>query len=118
MERFALSRRPLAHVVETWECTNDEKKPKGGTMHPKSKDITLLLIYLTGWEEESGKEPGGKFVRTWRGYDFEILNQLERERLILQYANSVVLTPEGKAKARGLKYKYITRTSMSEDLQP
>ena len=48
MERFALSRRPLAHVVETWECTNDEKKPKGGTMHPKSKDITLLLIYLTG----------------------------------------------------------------------
>jgi len=87
-------------------------------MHPKSKDITLLLIYLTGWEEESGNEPGGKFVRTWRGYSFEILNQLERERLILQYANSVVLTPEGKAKARGLKYKYITPSSRPEDSHP
>lgn len=87
-------------------------------MHPKSKDITLLLIYLTGWEEESGNEPGGKFVRTWRGYSFEILNQLERERLILQYANSVVLTPEGKAKARGLKYKYITPSSRPGDPHP
>ncbi len=85
-------------------------------MHPKSKDITLLLIYLTGWEEESGKEPGGRLFRTWRGYSFEILNQLERERLILQYANSVILTPEGKTRAQGLKYKYMPSASRSETL--
>ena len=76
-------------------------------MHPKSKDITLLLISLTSWEEEAGNEPSGKLLRTWRGYNFDILNQLERERLIRQYANSVVLTPEGKSMARGLKYKYL-----------
>lgn len=76
-------------------------------MHPKSKEISLLLIYLTGWKEESGKEPGGRIHRTWRGYPFDILNQLERERLLIQYANSVVLTPEGINMAKGLKFKYL-----------
>lgn len=85
-------------------------------MHPKAKEINLLLIYLTGWDEESREVPEGKLFRTWRGYPFDILNQLEREQMILQYANSVVLTPAGKTKARGLKYKYLTPSSRPEPL--
>ena len=63
-------------------------------MDSKVKDLNLLLLYLTGWEEESRKEPGEKVLRSWKGYLFEILNELERENMILQYNNtkSVILT--------------------------
>jgi hypothetical protein len=66
------------------------------------KELILALIYATGWEEESGKKPDGKIFRTWKGYPFEILNTLERERLLLQYANSIVLEPAGLDRAREL----------------
>jgi hypothetical protein len=76
-------------------------------MDPKVKELHLLLIYMTGWEEESRKEPEGIVYRAWRGYSFETLNELERERLIRQFSNSVLLTKEGKAKAQELSQKYF-----------
>jgi hypothetical protein len=84
-----------------------KEKFEGGTMDPRVKELHLLLIYMTGWEEESRKEPEKIVYRAWRGYSFETLNELERERLIRQYSNSVILTNEGKAKAQGLSQKYF-----------
>ena len=39
-------------------------------MEEKIKELTLLLLYLTSWNE---KEPFGKYQRAWKGYNFDIL---------------------------------------------
>jgi hypothetical protein len=71
------------------------------------EEITLLLIYLTGWEEEILK--GSKNIRSWKGYKFEVLNDLEDKGLISQSkrAKSVYLTGEGHKKAKKLFKKYL-----------
>ncbi len=64
--------------------------------------LTLLLIYLTGWEE---KEFGVTAYRAWKGYDFNILNKLEEDGFIAQSktAKSVYLTEEGLKLAKQLE---------------
>ncbi len=64
--------------------------------------LTLLLIYLTGWEE---KEFGGTTHRAWKGYDFNVLNKLEEDGFIAQSktAKSVYLTEEGLKLAKQLE---------------
>jgi hypothetical protein len=79
-------------------------------MDSKVKDLNLLLLYLTSWQEASRKEPGEMLYRSWKGYLFEVLNELESENMIVQYNNShksVYLTKEGVAKAEKLKEKYF-----------
>lgn len=55
------------------------------------KDLTLMLMYLTSWEESLGPElrkkpdrPGfrSQIRRTWKGYDFDILRELTDEGLV------------------------------------
>jgi hypothetical protein len=71
----------------------------------KINALSLLLLHLSGWEEESRQNPGEKVVRSWKGYLFEALNTLEEEKKILQFKNtkSVVITPDGKKEAVRLK---------------
>jgi Mn-dependent DtxR family transcriptional regulator len=71
------------------------------------EELTLLLLYLTGWEEEVLK--GSKIIRSWKGYSFEVLNALEEKGLISQSkkAKSAYLTDEGHNKARKLFEKYL-----------
>lgn len=78
-------------------------------MNDKIKDLNLLLLYLSGWEEDSRNTPGEKVFRAWNGYLFEVLNQLEEEELIHQYrkGKSVIITQEGLEKARGLEKKFL-----------
>jgi len=42
--------------------------------------------------KNSPKVPGKKVFRAWKGYLFHVLNELERDRLIRQFRNSLVLT--------------------------
>lgn len=75
-------------------------------MEEKIKELTLLLLYLTSWTE---KEQYGEYQRTWKGYDFDILNSLEDERLIrgsTNKAKSTYITDEGIKKAKELMNKY------------
>ncbi len=75
-------------------------------MEEKIKELTLLLLYLTSWTE---KEQYGEYQRTWKGYDFDILNSLEDERLIrgsTNKAKSTYITDEGIKKAKELMKKY------------
>lgn len=60
--------------------------------------LTLLLLYLTSWQEE-------QVQRSWKGYDFDVLNRLEEEGLIAQSktAKSVYLTEEGIKTAKKLQ---------------
>jgi hypothetical protein len=76
-------------------------------MDERIKDLHLLLIYLSGWYEDSTRVPGKKVFRAWKGYLFDILNELERDSLIQQFRKSLILTDEGLKKAKGLKEKYM-----------
>jgi len=78
-------------------------------MDQKLKDLNLLLLFLSGWEEDSRSESGEKVFRSWKGYLFEALNELEGENLIQQFKNtkSVVILPEGIKRARDIKTKFL-----------
>jgi len=72
-------------------------------------ELCLLLMYLTGWEEDSRKNPGEKIFRSWKGFLFNILNQLEEEKMIRQIkaGKSVVITEMGQRRAQQLKEKLL-----------
>jgi hypothetical protein len=78
-------------------------------MDERLKELNLLVLYLSGWEEDSRKNPGQKIFRSWKGYLFEILNDFEEKELITQHRNSksVVFTEAGKRKAEEVKSKYF-----------
>ena len=74
----------------------------------KIKDLNLLLLYLSGWEEEDRNDPEKKVFRTWKGYLFDILTELKEEGLIIQKMNqmSLLITEKGIEKAKELKEKH------------
>lgn len=74
-------------------------------MEEQIKELTLLLLYLNSWIE---KEPYGEFHRAWKGYDFDVLNELEDKDLIRgsHKSKSTFITEEGLKKAKELMKKY------------
>ncbi len=70
------------------------------------KELTLLLLWLTSWREKIGSFES---VRSWKGYDFAILNELAEEGMISdsKRSKSTDLTPEGVEKAKQLERKYL-----------
>ncbi len=79
-------------------------------MDERIKELHLLMIYLTGWEEDSRNEPGTKVFKAWKGYLFDVLDELEERNLICQHKHTqlLFLTDEGKRIARELRGKYLT----------
>ena len=78
-------------------------------MDQNLKDLNLLLLFLSGWEEEHGDQNGEKVFRSWKGYLFEALNELESEKMIYQPRNmkSVIILPEGIKRATAIKGKFL-----------
>jgi len=78
-------------------------------MDERIKELNLLVLYLSGWEEDNRKEPGQKIFRSWKGYLFEILNEFEEKEFITQNrkSKSVVFTEKGKKKAEEIKSRYF-----------
>jgi hypothetical protein len=74
-------------------------------LEDKIKELTLLLLFLTSWEE---KELFGEMRRSWKGYPFEVLNDLTDEDLIRgsTRSKSVYLTAAGIEEAKALAKKY------------
>ena len=68
------------------------------------KELTLMLLYLTSWTEKDLRE----VQRSWKGYDFDILNELADEGLISdsKRSKSVYLFEDGILKANTLLKKY------------
>ena len=66
-------------------------------------DLSLLLMYLSSWTERQGEAP-----RFWKGFRFEILNQLDEEGFIQDSgrAKSAYLTEAGVRRARELLTRY------------
>ena len=70
------------------------------------EELTLLLLWLTSWQEGSSNEA---LYRAWRGYDFDILDALRKKELITgsYRAKSVYLTEKGVREAKKLGKKYL-----------
>jgi len=74
------------------------------------EELTLLLLYLTSWEEEL--VPGApKVHRTWKNHRFEALDALAGEGYLdtTPRSKSVHITKDGVEKARELQKKYWQR---------
>jgi hypothetical protein len=72
----------------------------------KIKELTLLLLYLTSWEEKAGNDT---INRSWKGYPFEILDKLNEQDYIYgsKTSKSVYLSDEGMNLAKELEKKYF-----------
>ena len=70
------------------------------------EELSLMLMYLTRFQDDN------EFCRymetSWKGYDFDALNELEKKDLLYQPKKSkcVYLSEEGKVKARELLAEY------------
>ena len=72
------------------------------------EELTLLLLYLTSWEEELLR--GAPTVRrAWKNMRFEVLDSLAQQGYLetKHRAKSVCITEEGSKKARELQKKYL-----------
>lgn len=83
-------------------------------MEKIKEELTLLLMYLTSWEEkgfiaDENDMPKESKIRTcWKGYSFDIINKLTDENhLYFSKGKSVSLTQDGIDLARKLMNKYI-----------
>jgi len=70
-------------------------------LREKIKELTLMLLYLTSWEEN---EFGMQYHKSWKRYDFGILDELSEADLIRggRRSKSVMITDEGIKKAKDL----------------
>lgn len=79
------------------------------TKHEQAvEELTLLLLYLTSWEEELLR--GAPTVRrAWKNLRFEVLDSLAQQGYLetKHRAKSVRITEEGLKKARELQKKYL-----------
>ena len=85
-------------------------------MNERIDELTLLLMYLTSWDEESlfydenGNLDKGVIKNAWKGYSFDAINKLTENGYLYptKYKNkSVTLTKEGENLAESLIKKYI-----------
>jgi hypothetical protein len=69
------------------------------------KELTLLLLYLNSWEE---KQIGLSYRRSWKGFDFDVLNELTDEGMINNSykSKSVTFNDDGIEAAKQLLIKY------------
>ncbi len=83
-------------------------------LHDKIKELTLMLLYLNSWEERA---PGIKYCRSWKGYDFDVLNELSDDNLIIdgKHSKSCALSDEGIAKALMLLKEYNINLSDGDE---
>jgi Mn-dependent DtxR family transcriptional regulator len=84
---------------------NNTKKQEPN-MDQKLSELTLLLIYLTDWEETPKTSSKGKTVfRAFKGYRYEELKELETRGLIRLTPGGkyLTVTEKGKQAAEELK---------------
>jgi len=67
------------------------------------RDLTLMLLYLSSWEEEPFKAR-----RSWKNFRFEALDELAASGLVSdsKRAKSLYFTAEGERAARDLLARY------------
>ncbi len=72
------------------------------------EELTMMLIYLSHFTERN-RFANSDDKYAWKGYNFDILNQLDEKDYIRQGSHrskSMYITKEGEAKAKELMEKY------------
>lgn len=72
-----------------------------------AKELTILLMYLTRFNGQCRFESDSDMA--WKGYDFDIINELDKEGYIRQGSHrskSVSITDEGMKLSSELLTKY------------
>ena len=72
------------------------------------KELTLLLMYLNCFTDEKDFKTAKNFY-VWKGYNFDIINELDDEDFIYQGKHrnkSVYITEKGMEEAKKLLEKY------------
>ncbi|HBR08034.1 MAG TPA: transposase [Clostridiales bacterium] len=69
------------------------------------KELTLMLLYLTAQPDRDYPQA---LPRSWKGYDFGVLNELSDDGCIVdgKRSKSVGITEDGERQAKGLLLKY------------
>ncbi len=84
-------------------------------MKKNIEELTLLLMYLTSWEEEglyydeNNNLNKDIFKKSWKGYSFDAINELTDKGYLFprKYKNkSVTFTKEGEKLAKELMERY------------
>lgn len=78
-------------------------------MDERIKELSLLLLYLTSWEDN---EDVITLKKSWKGYPFHILDELKEADYIRgsHRSKAVYLTEEGIEQAKKLAAKYFAET--------
>ena len=83
-------------------------------MEENIEELTLLLMYLTSWEEkgfirdENDEIMESKVKTCWKGYSFDVINKLTDENyLYFSKGKSITLTPAGEKLANKNMDKYL-----------
>lgn len=74
-------------------------------MDQQIEELTLLLLYLTSWEEKIG--PNLTSRQAWKNHRFEALDALEEAGYFGQSRKMIYFSPEGIARAKLLVEKYL-----------
>jgi len=95
-----------ASVFTVYMVNTQNASPDGDAYFRQVEELTLLLAYLTSWEE--GDAPY-TVRRAWKGYDFDVLRSLERAGCIDggRKAKSLTFTEAGVARAEELRSRYL-----------
>jgi hypothetical protein len=90
--------------VDTHTKHKDSPQPPVGVAADElAANLSLMLMYLSSWKERPDDA-----LRFWKGFSFDVLNQLAEQGLIQdsRRAKSAYLTAEGIQRARELLTRY------------
>ncbi len=80
---------------------------ENNTLDQTILDLTLILMYLSKFDEKSRFEVEAN--KSWKGYNFNVIKDLENSNYIYQSSyktQAVSITEEGLKKAKNLLSKY------------
>ena len=104
LPRGVLSEDGIYNALEEFAVQTKDKTPPEQALH----DMTLAMIYLTRFTDGRLKKDEDPPLRAWKSYDWDTLDKLSEEDLIIdRHGNkSLYLTDEGVAKAKEILEKY------------
>ncbi len=104
LPRGILSEDGIYNALEDYSMQIKDKIPPEQAMH----DMILAMIYLTRFTDGRMKKDEDPPLRAWKSYDWDTLDKLSEEDLIIdRHGNkSLYLTDEGAARAKEILEKY------------
>lgn len=102
-------------MAKTRDTVNESDAWRDGMI----KDLTLMLLWLTAWDEGSQSIDAKPLLRSWVSYSWDAVDALRDEQLVKgrKGSKSVYLTEQGADSAKALveRYRSVVGDSASHD---